>query len=306
MGKGIAWIGFGEAAYHISRGLRERGFEKMAAYDPAKHDPLRGEAIQNHAQEVELSVHDTPEEAMEGMDFVISLTSAKVAVAVAQQILPRMKPGQIFLDFNSAAPDTKQKVAALERPEGVGVCDVAVMGPVPLHGSAVPLLITGEGGEAFAREMLPYGMRIELLDAPIGGASAVKMIRSVFMKGFPQVMLECLLAAERYGVTEKMLDSLEETIGKKTVRQMADQVFTPTVVHAARRASEMKEVIQMLHSIGMGAQMSEAAYQRLNHLAALHIVDEIGSDVKLGYVQILTKILEYQDERTAEKQEEIK
>lgn len=297
MAKGIAWIGFGEAAYHIARGLRAQGFKRMAAYDPAKHDSLRGETIQSHAQEVGLTVYDMPEEAMEGMDFVISLTSAKVAVAVAQQIFPRMKSGQIFLDFNSAAPDTKRTVASLERPDGVRVCDVAVMGPVPLHGSTVPLLITGEGKEEFAQEMLPYGMRIELLDAPVGGASAVKMIRSVFMKGFPQVMLECLLAAERYGVTEKMFDSLEETIGKKTVRQMADQVFTPTVVHAARRASEMKEVIQMLNSIGMEAQMSEAAYQRLNNLAALHIVDEIGSDVKLGYEQILTKILEYQNQR---------
>ncbi len=300
MGKGIAWIGFGEAAYHISRGLRNQGFEKMAAYDPAKHDLLRGENIQSHARELNISVYDTPQEAVEGMDFIISLTSAKVAVDVARQILPLMKPGQIFLDFNSAAPDTKQKVAALKRPEGVCVCDVAVMGPVPLHGSSVPLLITGEDKETFAQEMLPYGMRIELLDAPIGGASAVKMIRSVFMKGFPQVLLECLLAAERYGVTEKMLDSLEETIGKKTVRQMADQVLTPTVVHAQRRASEMKEVIQMLDTIDMGAQMSEAAYQRLNSLAALHIVDEIGSDVKLGYGEILTKILDYQRKRTKE------
>lgn len=300
MGKGIAWIGFGEAAYHISRGLRNQGFEKMAAYDPAKHDLLRGENIQSHAREINISVYDTPQEAVEGMDFIISLTSAKVAVDVARQILPLMKPGQIFLDFNSAAPDTKQKVAALKRPEGVRVCDVAVMGPVPLHGSSVPLLITGEDKETFAQEMLPYGMRIELLDAPIGGASAVKMIRSVFMKGFPQVLLECLLAAERYGVTEKMLDSLEETIGKKTVRQMADQVLTPTVVHAQRRASEMKEVIQMLDTIDIGAQMSEAAYQRLNSLAALHIVDEIGSDVKLGYGEILTKILDYQRKRTKE------
>ena len=298
MGKGIAWIGYGEAAYHISRGLKQQGFERMAAYDPAKNDPLRGATIQAHAAEVGLTIYDTAEEAMQGMDFVVSLTSAKVAVSVAQQILPKMTAGQVFLDFNSAAPDTKQKVAALDRPEGVRVCDVAVMGPVPLHGYQVPMLIAGEGRDEFAQEMMPYGMRIELLDAPAGGASAVKMIRSVFMKGFPQVMLECLLAAQRYGVTEKMLDSLEETIGKKSVRQMADQLFTPTVIHASRRASEMNEVIQMLESIGMQAHMSQAAYQRLNELASLHIVDEIGSDVKLGYEQMLAKILDYQSKNT--------
>ena len=294
MAKKIAWIGFGEAAYHIAKGLRENGFDSMAAYDPAKYDPLRGETIRSRAKEIGLDICDAPEQAIEGSAFVVSLTSAKVAVKVAEQMLPLMKAGQIFMDFNSASPDTKQKVAALERPEGVRVCDVAVMGPVPINGYKVPLMITGEGKEEFAEQMIPYGMRIELLDAPIGGASAVKMIRSVFMKGFPQVLLECLLAAEKYGVTEKMLDSLEGTIGGKSVRQMANQVFTPTVVHASRRASEMKEVIHMLSSVGLGYQMSEAAFRRLEELAQLHIVDEIGGAAKLSYQEVIDKIVEYQ------------
>ena len=304
MEKGIAWIGFGEAAYHISKGLREKKFGRMTAYDPAKNDPVRGTIIKAHSIEVGIPLCDTPEQAIQEMDFIISLTSAKVAVNVAQEILPLMRPGQSFLDFNSASPDTKRKIADLERPDGVRVCDVAVMGPVPLNGSRVPLLITGEGKREFFQEMTQYGMRIECLDANVGGASAVKMIRSVFMKGFPQVMLECLLAAERYGVTEKMLDSLEETIGGKSVRQMADQLFIPTVIHASRRASEMKEVIQMLESIGMDPFMSEAAYRRLTKLASLHIVDEIGSNVKLDYQEVLSKILEYQSRTSEVSQEE--
>lgn len=295
MGKGIAWIGFGEAAYHIARGLRENHFERMAAYDPARDDPLCGETIRSHAADVQVSLCESQAQAVEGMDFIISLTSAKVAPMVAGQILPLMREGQIFLDFNSAAPNTKQSIATLPRPAGVRICDVAVMGPVPINGCCVPLLITGEGKEDFAQEMVPYGMCIELLDAPLGGASAVKMIRSVFMKGFPQVMLECLLAAERYGVTEKIFDSIEATIEGKSLRQLADQLFTPTVVHAARRASEMGEVVQMLQSIGMESSMSQAAAHRLSGLASLHIVDEIGSDVKPEYRKMLEIILAHLD-----------
>ena len=294
METGIAWIGFGEAAYHISKGLRSQGFMNMKAYDRAKNDANRGEIIQKRSNEVGITLCDSPEEAVKEMKFVISLTSAKVAVAVAEEILPLMKEGQIFLDLNSTSPDTKQKISEVQRPTGVKICDVAVMGPVPLNGYRVPMLITGEGKQQFLEAMLPYGMRIESLDAPIGGASAVKMIRSVFMKGFPQVMLECLLAAEYYGVTEKMFDSLEETIGGKTVRQLANQLFMPTVIHAERRAAEMKEVVSMLHSIGMGAQMSEAAYMRLNDLASLNIVDQINTSVKFEYQEILKKILQCQ------------
>jgi len=294
MEQGITWIGYGEAAYHISKGLKGQGFQSMKAYDMAKDDPLRGPTIQAHGEEVGVPLCGSAAEAVEGAAFVISLTSAKVAVDVAKQVLPLMKAGQTYLDFNAASPETKRILAGLERPEGVRLCDVAVMGPVPLNGHKVPLLLAGDGGQAFVDAMTPYGMRMELLDAPVGGASAIKMIRSVFMKGFPQVLLECLLAAQEYGVTEKMLDSLDGTIGGKSVRQMADQVFTPTVIHAARRAAEMKEVVRMLDSVGLGSQMSAAADQRLTDLAALHIVDEIGSDVKLGYQEILDLISERQ------------
>ncbi len=293
MAKGIAWIGFGEAAYHIAKGIHGNGFDTMRAYDPAKNDALRGETIQRHAAELGITLYDTVAEAIEGVDFVISLTSAKVAVVVAQQVLPHMTAGQFFMDFNSASPDTKREVAALAHPDGVQICDVAVMSAVPLNGHKVPLLISGPGGAEFAKEMTPYEMNIEVLEAEVGGASAVKMIRSVFMKGFPQVMLECMIAAEHFGVTEKMMDSLEGSIGGKTVRQLANQLFCPTVIHAARRGSEMKEVVHMLGSNGLDAQMSQAAYERLAQLASYNIIEEIGPDVKLNYQQVLEKITQH-------------
>lgn len=298
MEKTIVFIGFGEAAYYIAKGLHEKGLTGMAAYDVCKYDSKTGATIQARAAETGVELADTPEQAVEGGKFVLSLTSAKVAVKVAADILPLLGEGQVFLDLNSAAPETKRQVAALPRPKGVRVCDAAVMGPVPLNGHRVPILLAGEGSASFREAMQPYGMRLEVLDAPPGGASAVKMLRSVFMKGFPQLMLECMLAAEEYGATEKIVDSVQETIGGKTVRQLANQLFSPTVIHAARRASEMGEVISMLDGMGLESSMSAAAKSRLEHLAALHIVDEIGVDAKLDYPEIIRLIREHSRSKT--------
>jgi 3-hydroxyisobutyrate dehydrogenase-like beta-hydroxyacid dehydrogenase len=290
----LTYIGFGEAAYHIAKGLRQEGFENMIAFDVGLGNPKIGPVIRERAQEAGVQFARDRQEAVDSASYVLSLTSAKVAVAVAEEILPLMEPGQIFLDLNSTAPEVKRKVAALPRKKGVLVVDAAVLGPVPLNGHKVPIVLAGEGAQAFHDTMTPYGMKLEVVDAPVGGASAIKMLRSVFMKGFPQVLLECTLAAQYYGVLEKILDSIEGTLGGKSVRQMATQLFTPTVIHAARRASEMGEVITMLDDLDMEYSMSAATKNRLERLAELHIVDEIGIDAKLEYREIIDLILRYQ------------
>jgi 3-hydroxyisobutyrate dehydrogenase-like beta-hydroxyacid dehydrogenase len=290
----LVYIGFGEAAYHIARGLHGEGLEDMTAFDVGLKNPKIAPVIRQRAQEAKVLLVEDRKEAIEDAAYVLSLTSAGVASVVAEEILPLMESGQIFLDLNSAAPEVKRRIAALPRKEGVLVVDAAVLGPVPLSGHKVPIALAGEGAQSFYDTMTPYGMNLEVIDAPVGGASAIKMLRSVFMKGFPQVLLECTLAARHYGVLEKILDSLEATIGGKSVRQMATQVFTPTVIHAARRAGEMGEVITMLDDLGMESSMSTAAKKRLENLAELHIVDEIGIDASLQYGEIIDLILRYQ------------
>lgn len=289
--KRIAFIGYGEAAYHISSGLDKQGFSKMIAYDTGAGDPLRGPVIKAHAKEANVKLVSTISEAVDQAGFIISLTSSSVAVEVAESVLPLLKPGQVFMDFNSASPVTKQRISELRRPEGVKFCDVAVMSAVPLQGSKVPLLLSGEGGDEFYDQMKPYGMNIEVLNAPAGGASAVKMVRSIFMKGYPQVLMECLLAAEAYGVTEKIIDSIEASIGGMDTRQLANRFFTPTVLHAARRASEMKEVVSMLIDMGHDSSMSEASKRSHENLSKLGLEREIGADEVIDYSVLVPMIL---------------
>jgi 3-hydroxyisobutyrate dehydrogenase-like beta-hydroxyacid dehydrogenase len=202
-----------------------------------------------------------------------------------------MRAGQVYYDFNSASPITKQKIAELQRPEGVKVCDVAVMSAVPLQGSKVPLLLSGDGADEFYHQMKAYGMRMEVIEAPAGAASAVKMIRSIFMKGYPQVLMECLLAAEAYGVTEKIIDSIEDSIGGMDMRQLADRFFTPTVLHASRRSAEMKEVVSMLKDMGHDFTMSEASRVSHENLAKLGLEAEIGADDVIDYKELVPLIL---------------
>jgi hypothetical protein len=47
----IGFIGFGEAAYHIAKGLRQSGVPRILAYDIHSDTPGRGELIRRRAEE---------------------------------------------------------------------------------------------------------------------------------------------------------------------------------------------------------------------------------------------------------------
>ena len=47
----LGFVGFGEAAFHLAKGLREAGVKRTVAFDIHMHTPGLGEKIQARAQE---------------------------------------------------------------------------------------------------------------------------------------------------------------------------------------------------------------------------------------------------------------
>jgi 3-hydroxyisobutyrate dehydrogenase-like beta-hydroxyacid dehydrogenase len=102
-------------------------------------------------------------------------------------------------------------------------------------------------------------MSATIHDGPVGAASAVKMIRSVMMKGLEALGCECVLAGRKAGVIETVLDSLDDTYPgfdwKKRSAYMLERVMT----HGVRRASEMREVALTIDLLGLKGEMSRAS-----------------------------------------------
>src|SRR3546814_15803781 len=69
------------------------------------------------------------------------------------------------------------------------------------------LLCGAAAGEVIA-ELAPYGMNLEDFGTEIGRATATKMFCSIVVKGLEALFLECVMAASRSGVTERVMESL--------------------------------------------------------------------------------------------------
>lgn len=287
----LTFIGFGEASFHIAKGLVSQGLDNIVAYDAFWDHPERGELIQNRAAEIGVKLIPTLEDAVKSSKFILSATSAKIALSIAESIFPHMIKGQVFVDINAASPMTMKAIAELDKKEGVLFCDAAVMGVVPSEGHRVPMLLSGDGAAEFHDEFTKYGMKLEDLKTTAGGSSAIKMFRSIFMKGLTQLLIESLSASAKFGVMETIVDSLTESIKDKSIEDLANQLIPRTVVHAERRVSEMKEVIATLEEMKMDFSMSLSTKEKLEKIAISDQVRELGGIPPIDYKEAIRILL---------------
>ena len=114
------------------------------------------------------------------------------------------------MDLASASPKDKLAVATLVIPQGAAFADGAIEGSTLEHGHAVPMIVSGPGAATFAELMTPWGMRIAVVSPETGKASAIKTLRHVVQKGIMALLIECTVAARKYGLTDEVLASIAE------------------------------------------------------------------------------------------------
>ncbi|KHJ65599.1 6-phosphogluconate dehydrogenase [Pantoea rodasii] len=255
----IAIIGFGEAGQIYANDLSQ--VARVSVWDKKFLTPA-GETLKAAAEQGSVHPASSLAEALEGAEWVLSLVTAANALEVAQQAAPLLRSGQYLLDFNSVAPETK-RAAARAVASGTGAyLDVAVMAPVPPKRLQTPLLMGGNHAEYAASIFNALGCQARAASFHVGEVSAIKMCRSVMIKGLEALTTECLSAAKQYGVEDAVLSSLHASFPSLGWNdQLPHYLISRVAEHGVRRAEEMGEVIKTLQDAGLNAPMSQATQQ---------------------------------------------
>ena len=276
MAERIAFIGFGEAGQTISRGLRGEGHAAIRTYDILFDDPLNAGKLKSAAEALGVAVATNHVDAVRDADLVFLAVTASSSIDAALSCVPGLRKGQFFLDINSVSPQRKLQTAERIAPTGASYVDVAVMAPVAPYLHKVPCLIGGPG----AGELLPraraLGMKLELVSDQVGQASAIKMFRSIMIKGLEALTLECMLAAGEFRVEDQVLASLTETFPSLDWNRISGYMIERMVSHGGRRAAEMREVAATLRGIGIEPLMAEATAARQQWIADLGVKQHLG------------------------------
>lgn len=254
----IAFIGFGEVGQRFAADLMKRDDVALSAYDIAFGRPGRGADLEAAARALSVARCATAAEAGHGADIVVSAVTADQTEAVAREAAGWLRPGQLFVDVNSASPMTKQRAAAVVAPSGAGYLEAAVMAPVRAPGLRVPILAGGPAAEAAAARLNALGMNVTPVAAGYGRASAIKLCRSIVIKGLEALMVDCSEATKHFDVEAEVYASLGASYPSIDWHKLADDMSERVATHGIRRAAEMREASDMVAEIGRNDSLLRA------------------------------------------------
>lgn len=254
---GIAIIGYGEVGRLFSRELIAAG-AAVSAYDILFDDPARGPAMIDHAKAAGAKPRGRAAEAACCADIVISAVTATEVSAVAAEVAGHLAPGQVFLDVNSASPNTKKAAAQVIEAGGAHYVEGAVMAPVGGIGLKVPILAGGPAAAVTAERLNALGMNLRPVAEQHGRASAMKLCRSIMIKGIEALIVDCAAAARAWNVEAEVFGSLDKSFPGTDFAALAAYMAERVHTHGRRRAAEMREAAAMLADLGLAPDLAEA------------------------------------------------
>jgi 3-hydroxyisobutyrate dehydrogenase len=263
----IALVGYGEVGGIFGAALAKAGVAGVTAFDILARDAAWLERARSRDGGVGIAT--TNQEAVADADLVICAVTAAQTRAAADEIARAIRKGAFVLDVNSASPRTKTACAEVVDRAGGRYVESAVMTSVPPHGIRTPMLLGGTHAEAVQPTLAALGFDAPVGSTTLGVVSAVKLCRSVVIKGMEALFIESMLAARHYGVEDEVLASLAETFPGLDWERQAAWFWKRVVQHGKRRAEEMREAAVTVNDAGVEPRMASATADVQAWVAAL-------------------------------------
>jgi 3-hydroxyisobutyrate dehydrogenase-like beta-hydroxyacid dehydrogenase len=280
----IGVIGYGEVGQIFASGLKTKpGVVSVHAWDLKFLEEKILPGLEKRAQEASVLIANSMQDLCVKADFLISAVTASNTLAVAKEAASRLKPGALFLDLNSASPGTKQRAAKAIEAAGGHYVEAGVMTSIPPYGIQVPMLLGGAQAAALAARFTAWGMDAKVVSDKLGIASAIKMSRSVMIKGLEALVIESYATARHYGVEDYVLPTLVETFPSIDWEEQGAYFFSRVVQHGKRRAEEMREAALTVKEAGFEPLMTNgtaAKQQWVADQAAAGVFEGLPKDAK--------------------------
>lgn len=286
----IGFIGYGEAAFNISLGLGQEGLSGIRATDAMMDHPVMGVQVRDRAGQAGVALVSSAAEVAQWADVLFAAVPSSFTLDVCREVKDCLRPGQLYIDVSASTPATKEAIWNLIGGTGVLFVDAAMLGSLPKDKHRVPITASGNGASKFREVMAPHGMEITLAGEKAGAASAIKLVRSIFMKGIASLMIEMLQAADAYGVSDEVVSSISKSMDGIPFTSHLDRLVTGSALHCTRRAAELKGSIAMLSEAELSPEMTTAAKHRLEALEPYEFAKKYVEKKLGGWQEIIQAI----------------
>jgi 3-hydroxyisobutyrate dehydrogenase-like beta-hydroxyacid dehydrogenase len=151
-------------------------------------------------------------------------------------------------------------------------------------------LIAGPHADEVSPLLRELEMQFTVVGRETGSAAAIKMIRSVMIKGIEALTLECFLAASRAGVLEEVTASLKNNYPTLDWTKIADYNLERMASHGERRAAEMEESAATLRELGLNPLMVDSTVRLQREMGTIGKQEKVRETLKSGRAAMLDAI----------------
>jgi 3-hydroxyisobutyrate dehydrogenase-like beta-hydroxyacid dehydrogenase len=274
----LALIGFGELGSALAGQLARSGAHEVRVYVRPRTDPAADERLERRIAQAGARRCNSLAETLTGCEAILSVVPAKDAPGVAERCAPLLGRGACYVDLSSSAVEEKKAGADLVTGVGASYVDGAVLGAVAASGAQAPILLSGSSARSFVELVSEDGLVLEVLDAPAGAATLVKLLRSVYMKGRDALVLEMMLAARRYGLQHVVASSIAGPGEQVPFSALAERVLCSLALHAERRAEELRASGEVVRAAGVEPRVTLAGAQVLSGLVELGLRERFAGE----------------------------
>jgi 3-hydroxyisobutyrate dehydrogenase-like beta-hydroxyacid dehydrogenase len=260
----IGFIGFGEVAYHFSKGLKEDGIREILAYDKNAKEIMKGEMVRRRAREARVQLAPSLRRLVLESDLIFSAVWGNAALKIAGRCASFVRAGQFYCDVNNTAPSVKMRGADMLNAKGAKYVDLALFVAPDRDKHRSFMLASGDGAHPFKKLMARYGMKPEVVPGGAGKATTIKTLVNIYYKGIQALCLEVAMSAWKVGIDPELLAPLVikpvESLPKE--EEMAFWIIRG-ILHAERKAAELESIIKAVREWGIKPIMLDAARKRL-------------------------------------------
>lgn len=186
------------------------------------------------------------DDAIAQADVILSILPPNEAFALAERFaapLSRASRKAIFADCNAINVETVRRIDAVITPTGAAFVDGGIIGSPPGQSGNPTFYFSGQAAPALAG-LCDLGLKVRIMKAPLGAASALKMSYAGINKGTTLLAAAMLLGATRAGAADALRAELSESrpeLLDRYARSIPDMY-----PKAYRWAPEMEEIAEFL------------------------------------------------------------
>ncbi len=240
----------GDMGQGVAMQIQARGYTVCTALDG------RSERSRRLAGEAGITDVGSIARLVAECDAVFSVMDPGAAFAFGKQAAEAIRFGKhktLIVDCNAVAPTTTIEIADLVEQAGGAFVDAGIIGPPPRGNAKITLYVSGPDAHELEQIAGPQ-LKVQIVSARIGDASALKMCSGALTKGTQALWLEVMVAAQRLGVHELLERDVREgprsEIHKWVMGQLA--IMPPK---AYRWVPEMNEVAKTMAASGITSKV---------------------------------------------------